>query len=101
MELEATVLRVMLKHGFPAASSSSSGRKMVSQETQTYLSGEVALLEKSKNKITEEPSGGNGGDHPSASGSGVETSLEPQKVTEMHPEEILELEAAGARTRER
>ena len=35
VELEATVLRVMLKHGFTTASSSSSSRRMVSQETQT------------------------------------------------------------------
>ena len=90
--LEATVLRLMMRHGFQASSSSSSQR-MVSQEIQTELSGEVVLLEKSKSKITDEPSGGGGVDLISAMGSEDKASKGLSEVAEMHPEEILELEA--------
>ena len=100
VELEATVLRVMLKHGFTTASSSSSCRRMVSQETQTELSGEVALLEKVKNKISDGPGSMDGGDLRSSSGSAGKKVQEPQEVREMHPEEILELEAVIQEERE-
>ena len=90
--LEATVLRLMKRHGFQASSSSSSQR-MASQEIQTELSGEVVLLEKSKSKITDEPSGGGGVDLISAMGSEDKASKGLSEVAEMHPEEILELEA--------
>ena len=100
VELEATVLRLMLKHGFPTASSSSSSGRMVSQETQTELSGEVAPLEKTKNKISDGPSSGDGGDLLSSSGSAGKMVQEPQEVMEMHPDEILELEAVLQEERE-
>ena len=100
VELEATVLRVMLKHGFTTASSSSSSRRMVSQETQTELSGEVAPLEKVKNKISDGPSSMDGGDLIPSSGSAGKTAQKPQEVVEMHPDEILELEAVIQEERE-
>ena len=98
-ELETVVLRVLLKYNLQPSSSSSS-REMVSQEVQTELSGDAAPLEKVKNKIPDGPSSGNSGDLFPASGSGGNVPQEPRDVPEMHPDEILELEAVIQEERE-
>ena len=56
-EFAAAVLEVLQRHGVLTTSSSSSGRRMVSQEIQTELSGEVSAVQKrSQNKMTESSS---------------------------------------------
>ena len=84
-ELGATVLRVLLGHGY---------------QLSTELSGEVAPLEKVKNKISDGPSSMDGGDLLPSSGSAGKKVQEPQEVNEMHPDEILELEAVIQEERE-
>ena len=54
IEFETAMLQVMRKHGMLSTSSTSSGRKLVSQETQTDLSGVVVSLDRSRNKISDE-----------------------------------------------
>ena len=98
VELEATVLRLMLKHGFPMASSSSSGR---SQEIQTELSGEVSSVSKrSQNKMKGVSSAssicGEGGDE--KEGKSVDDlKAAPTAIYTMDEEEILELDAERIR----
>ena len=92
-KLAAAVLELIERHTYPTASSSSLSRKMVSQERQTELSGEVALVEKSEYRTSDEPGGKDGGGQPSLSGSGGETLEGLLGGTEVHPEDILELEA--------
>ena len=99
--LEATVLRWKMRHGFQGSSSSSSQRMMVSQETQTDLTGEMSQVsKKSQNKMKEDSSvssmGGEGGDKQEKRGV---DSFEAAPTAEyaMDEEEILEMEAERIR----
>ena len=98
-ELEATVLRVLLRHGYQP-STSSSGR-MVDQSVQTTLSGEVSqAARKSLNKMEGDPSASSmcigGGDEQKTKGA---DSFEAAPTAEyaMGEEEILEMEVERLR----
>ena len=97
VELEATALRLMLKHGFPTTSSSSSGRKTVDQETQTELSGEVSSASKRAQNKTQGGSSvssicGEGSDEKEEKGvDDLKTATAAERT--MDEEEILELDA--------
>ena len=86
------MVQVMRKHGVLATSSSSSGRNLVSQETQTELTGEMIVPEK-RNKISDKLGCGKGVGQGTGSGSSGASAQEPPVSSEMHPDEILELQA--------
>ena len=92
IELERAMVQVMRKHGVMATSSSSSGRNLVSQETQTELTGEMIVPEK-RNKISDKLGCGKGVGQGTGSGSSGASAQEPPVSSEMHPDEILELQA--------
>ena len=99
-ELEAVVLRVLRKYNYQP-SSSSSGREMVSRETQTVLSGEIPSASRtSQNKMQGSSSVDSiGGDHSERKeGTGVD-GLNTTPVAEfaMDEEEILEMESERLR----